>query len=160
MVHSVKASKFYKSLEGLNLESQEQGYYTEVAGCKIKCKPDALFNGANDSIICVDWKTTSESLTSHKWQYERVCKKFGYDLSAVHYSEVLLNHFKKEIHFFLVFVESSAPYEVMPVYINRQGEMYQATFDRWIKAIQGLTLAKDTNEWATIESNVQNYIEL
>ena len=160
MVSSITASKFYnKLLGGVKLESKEKGYYTEVAGCKIKCKPDALYEGANDSIICVDWKSTSEKLTADRWQYNRVIKKYGYDLSAVHYSEVLYNHFKKDVHFFLLFVESAEPYDVMPVYINRQGEMYQQTFDRWIAAVQGLTKCLTTGEWPTIESQVNNYIE-
>ena len=160
MVQSVMNSKFYQTLQGVRLESQEEGYYSEVAGCKIKCKPDALYEGANGSIVCIDWKTTSESLTSDPWVYQRICRKFGYDLSAVHYSEVLRNHFMKEVHYFLVFVENKEPYEVMPVYISRQGEMYQQTFDRWIEAVQGLTKCLQTGKWPGIESQVTNYIEL
>ena len=158
MVESLKRSQFYKSLIGQKLESIEEGYYTEFGNNKAKCKPDALYNGADDSIICVDWKTTAESLTASPGHMTYIIRKLGYDIQAVHYTEVLKNVLNKDVHFFFVFVEKTAPFEVVPVYINPQGDLYNETFEKWNIALSEVNECFKTGVWPTLESKLTNKI--
>lgn len=158
MVESLKQSTFYNSLIGQQLESIEEGYYHEFGNNKAKCKPDALYNGKDDSIICVDWKTTADSLTASPKHIEYLVRKFGYNIQAVHYTEILKNIFKKDVHFFFIFVEKSAPYDVVPVYISPLCEMYNETFERWNVALTDINECFRTGTWPTLESQLTNKV--
>jgi hypothetical protein len=161
MVAAVKSSSFYKGLTGVKLESIEEGYYIEIAGNKAKCKPDALYKGADGSIICVDWKTTAESLNGSVANAARIVKKHGYDIQAVHYTEILKAYFKKPVNFFFIFVEKVEPFDVLPVWINPQGEFYDLTFARWFDILQRANTCFKTGNWPTLEESLTNkYIQL
>jgi len=161
MVAAVKASDFYKGLNGVKLESIEEGYYIEIAGNKAKCKPDALYEGADGSIICVDWKTTAETLTGSAAQYGYILKKHGYDIQGVHYTEILKQHFNRPVNFFFLFVEKTAPYDVAPVWFNPKGEMYNDTFFKWNELLSFANTCFKTGNWPTLEKTLNNnYITL
>jgi len=158
MVASVKQSQFYKGLESVKFESREEGYYYDFPEGRAKCKPDALYNGADGSIICVDWKTTTESLNGTEWQSKLMVRKFGYELQAVHYTEILKNVFNREVNFFFIFVEKTAPYEVLPVWVNPKGDYYNESFLKWQELFSGLSKCLTTKEWPTLESTLQHKI--
>lgn len=156
MVQSVKQSQFYRGLQTTRLESIEGGYYFDFPEYRAKCKPDALFNGADGSIVCVDWKTTNETLTGSKSQIEWLIRKLGYDIQAVHYTETLKNVFQKDVNFFFVFVEKSEPYEVIPVWINPKGDYYDEAFIKWQQLFSDCAYSLTNDEWNTIESKLEN----
>ena len=158
MVDSVKQSQFYKGLESVNFESREEGYYYDFHNGRGKCKPDALYNGADGSIICVDWKTTTEQLNGTEWQSRLMVRKFGYELQAVHYTEILKNVFKKDVNFFFIFVEKSAPYEVLPVWLNPKGDYYNESFIKWVSLFGELSTSLQTGKWPTLEQTLSNKI--
>jgi len=162
MVKKIKESKFYKGLQGTELEGIEKEFYhTFNNGNKAKCKPDALYNGADGSIICVDWKTTADSLNTSERSAYWLVKKFQYNIQAVHYSEIIKEITGKDVHFFLVFVEKASPYDVLPVYINPNGEFYNESFLEWNEALTGLNNAFKTGVWNTLEESIEgNYIKL
>jgi len=161
MVAAVKASRFYKGLESVKLETREKVYCQEINGQKAKCKPDALYHGKDDSIVCVDWKTTSESLSASPYNAARVVKKFGYQFQAVHYTEILKQDFHKPVHFFFVFVDKTAPFDVLPVYISPKGEMYNETFGRWFELLKLTNDCFRTGNWPTLEESITDkYIQL
>jgi len=162
MVDKVHGSEFYKGLTGTKLEGiEKEFYYTFPNGNKAKCKPDALYNGKDGSIICVDWKTTADKLTGSTRKTNYLVSKFKYDIQAVHYSEILKNVLEKDIHFFFVFVEKSAPYDVLPVYINPNGEYYNFAFETWNDGLTDINESFKTNNWKTLEQSIENkYISL
>jgi hypothetical protein len=162
MAKNLKASKFYQGLVGTELEGIEKEFYHEfTTGNKAKCKPDALYNGADGSLICVDWKTTAEPLNGTNRSAFYAVKKFRYDLQAVHYSEILKEKTGKEVHFFFVFVEKTAPYDVLPVYLNPNGELYNDAFIEWNDLLTDLNKCFKTGVWPTLESSIENkYISL
>lgn len=159
---AIKESNFYKGLQGTELEGIEKEFYhTFPTGNKAKCKPDALYNGKDGSLICVDWKTTADSLNGSRNSAYWLLKKYKYQLQAVHYSEILKEVTGKEVNFFFMFVEKKAPYDVLPVYINPNGEFYNDSFIEWNDLLSDLNKAFKTDEWPTLEQSIENnYISL
>jgi hypothetical protein len=162
MAKNIKASKFYQGLGGTELEGIESEFYHQFNnGNKAKCKPDALYKGADGSLICVDWKTTSDQLTTTSKSAYWAVKKFRYDLQSVHYSEILKEKTGKDVHFFFVFVEKTAPFDVLPVYINPNGELYNDAFIEWNDLLTDLNKCFKTGVWPTLEDSIeQKYISL
>lgn len=156
MVNNVKASSFYKGLESVKLETIEEGYFHEFPTYIGKCKPDALYNGADGTILCIDWKTCGEPLNGSVWQTKAIIRKFGYDIQAVHYTETLRNVFNKKVHFFFVMVEKNKPNDVVPVWMNPDGDYYDEVFAKWQNNFIELSESLTTGKWKTLEETLTN----
>lgn len=134
MVDSVKTSTFYKSfISVLEFSGDEQTYTAELLGQKCKMRADRIYNFGDDTILVVDWKTTRDNLTKDRNQYLRLIKKMNYDISMVHYCEILKKETGKNIQFCFVFVEKSEPFDCMPIFIDcENSELYQDAKSRWV----------------------------
>ena len=125
MIFKLWESEIYKRLMKIPFVGAEKHYQTKINGIGLKCKPDRLSLSADEKLVfCVDWKKTREELTSNPYQIARIIRKYNYHFQAVHYTEILREVTKKEVVFCLVFVQNSQPYNIVPVLIQKGGELY------------------------------------
>jgi len=98
-------------------------------------------------------------LTASPKNITRILNKYNYAIQAVHYTEILRQVTGKEVNFFFVFVEKSEPFEVLPVWLNRDGEYYNNWFDIWNEAVQQADKAIKSGVYPTLE-NICKIMEL
>lgn len=115
MIAQLRKNEIVQKINAFDLV-QEQPFYAEIDGYKIKCKPDGmqLFRGKDKQHLLIDWKTTD------KLEYiESTIYKYGYEVQAAMYSEIIsLLHGGNETNFMFIFQEKTPPYDVLPVLVR------------------------------------------
>lgn len=128
MIAQLRKNEIVQKINAFDLV-QEQPFYAEIDGYKIKCKPDGmqLFRGKDKQHLLIDWKTTD------KLEYiESTIYKYGYEVQAAMYSEIIsLLHGGNETNFMFIFQEKTPPYDVLPVLVRWQGECMNSGRVKW-----------------------------
>lgn len=136
MVEAVKNSEFYKAFaKVIEFVGNEKTYKAELHGLHCKCRVDRIYDDG-ENILIVDWKKTREELTKEYFQYKRILEKFKYDISMVHYCEILKSVYNRPITMVFVFVEDSAPYDSKAVYVSMNSEFYRTAYIKWFDLIK------------------------
>ncbi len=159
MVKSLHNSEIFQKLQNVQFIGAEQYYKAELFGLKLKCKPDFLAYGKNkDVIICVDWKSTREKLTGNPVQLKYICKSYGIDFQAVHYTETLKKALGKEVVFCPIFVEKTEPFSVLPAALMKGSELYENAYIKWMQCVED---AKTFNieQTETLEKKIKRQLE-
>jgi hypothetical protein len=142
MAANVQATEMYKTLfNGQYPYESEVAKYTRVAGLEMKALGDRVVDRGNDLLI-IDWKTTSEELTDNTFQITRIIRKYLLHVQQHHYTEVFKAATGKEVMFCFFFVESKAPYEVLPVIISPNSELLADGAELWQQCVMNYKLAK------------------
>lgn len=144
MREQLEKTEIVKRINAFNLV-QEQPFYAEIDGYKVKCKPDGLQlnRGKNGEHLIIDWKTTDDLK-----YIERTIIKYGYDVQAALYCEIIskLNE-GKETNMLFIFQEKSAPYDVLPVLIKWTGDTMFNGKRKWREYAQQAKQCFETNIW-------------
>jgi len=119
MRKSVIETEFYKKMITQGIE-HEVAFENDTD----KCLADAI-STKEDYIIVADWKTTSDKLTQSERNMTWSIRKWNLNVQQVHYTNVIESSTKKNVIFVFVFVESSAPFEVLPVMVGKESELYK-----------------------------------
>ena len=109
---------------------QEEAFRAVVDTYKIKCKPDGLqlARGAKKENLIIDWKTC-QSIHPDKIRYDIV--KYGYDVQAAMYSEIISAIHSHESNFMFIFQEKSEPYDVLPVLVTHDSTTMREGKNKW-----------------------------
>lgn len=121
--------------------TKEQAYFTELAGVKIKCKPDLLCDIGNE-IYIYDLKLMPDI---YPGAFYRSAKRFKYWLQVAHYSAVIRQITGKPVHFRFLVIETKFPYRVKPRRIP-QSQCEQLVGDH-IDILKRLKNCHDTKNW-------------
>lgn len=144
MRKQLEKTEIVKRINAFNLV-QEQPFYAEIDGYKVKCKPDGLQlnRGKNGEHLIIDWKTTDDLK-----YIERTIIKYGYDVQAALYCEIIskLNE-GKETNMLFIFQEKNAPYDVLPVLIKWGGDAMFNGKRKWREYAKQAKQCFETNNW-------------
>jgi hypothetical protein len=116
MLSRLKENEIVKKINAFSL-LQEEPFRAVVEGRKIKCKPDGLqiHRGKNNENLIIDWKTCT---SIHPDSITREVVKYGYDVQAAMYCDIISEINGGETNMLFIFQEKSAPYDVLPVLVN------------------------------------------
>lgn len=117
MRESILSTDFYKRL-AVNEQRNEVVYTTKTE----KCLCDRVVE-YDKSIVVIDWKTTSEVLSTSELKMTWAIKKWDLQVQQAHYTNVVEEATGKSLTFMFVFVETKAPYEAMPVIISKDSAL-------------------------------------
>lgn len=124
MLSRLKENEIVKKINAFSL-LQEEAFRTTIEGRKIKCKPDGLqiHRGKNNENLVIDWKTCT---SIHPDSITREVVKYGYDVQAAMYCDII-NHINGgETNMLFIFQEKSSPYDVLPVLVNANSYTMEA----------------------------------
>lgn len=126
-----------KNCLSLDHGKPEVSFFTEVDGLRIKARAD-FYGEKNGKIYLVDYKTTSSGDFAN---IQQAIGKWGYDIQAAHYKKVVEACVGKPVeHFYFIFQQKEAPYEVAFVRLgdetmNAATEVLEKTYKKIIAAI-------------------------
>lgn len=154
MLERLKANEIVQMIKAFDLV-QEEAFRAEIDGYKIKCKPDGLQlnRGKNGENLVIDWKTCA-SVHPMKVKYD--IPKFGYDVQAAMYSEIIsaMND-NRETNFMFIFQEKNEPYDVLPVVIRWGSNVMQEGSDKWRDYYIQARKCFDTGIWPGVANKYE-----
>lgn len=123
----LEANDLVKKINAFDMV-QEQPFKAEIDGLKVKCKPDGLQlnRGKLGENLVIDWKTCDD-ISRIEWDIE----KFGYDVQAALYTEIISHLHNGQSNMLFVFQEKKAPFEVMPVLVRWGGDVWKNGAEKW-----------------------------
>ena len=129
MIDVLKKNALVQKINAFDLV-QEKAFRAEIDGLKVKCKPDGLqlARGKNKENLVIDWKTCA-NVHPYRIKYDII--KYGYDIQAGLYSDIISELHGGETNFLFIFQEKNEPYDVLPVLIMSNSEMMKDGSNKW-----------------------------
>ena len=129
MISKLRDNEVVQQINAFDLV-QEEAFRTEIDGYKVKCKPDGLqiHRGTNKENLVIDWKTCT-SVHPDKIRYDMI--KYGYDVQAALYTDIISETNGGESNFMFIFQEKTEPYDVLPVLVMSYSEMMKDGRNKW-----------------------------
>jgi hypothetical protein len=129
MIERLRENEVVQQINAFDLV-QEEAFKAEIDGYKVKCKPDGLqvARGANKENLVIDWKTCT-SVHPDKIRYDMI--KYGYDVQAALYTDIISELNGGESNFMFIFQEKTAPYDVLPVLVMSYSEVMKVGRNKW-----------------------------
>jgi len=141
MLSRLKENEIVRKINAFSL-LQEEAFRATIEGRKIKCKPDGLqiHRGKNNENLVIDWKTCA---SIHPDSITREVVKYGYDVQAAMYCDIISKLNGGETNMLFIFQEKNSPYDVLPVLVNSDSytmesgrNKYQRYYDEAIECFK------------------------
>lgn len=134
---------------------EQSFFWTDTeTGEAVKCRPDCMTEYDGKSFI-VDYKTTTSCADG---DFERSCRKYGYQLQAGMYREGVFQNTLEEYGFIFVAQEKTAPYAVN-VYVCSK-EYIDRGYDIYRKLLGTYHWCKENDSWYGYEGALNEVTEL
>lgn len=138
MRDEVMKTEFYKrAFKGKGIQSItfEKDFYANVDGLELKALCDVAIE-YGDRIICIDWKTTTSTLSPDDiYSPIREIKKWDLHFQSTHYKKVIEANTSKEVIFVFFFVEKQGANECLPVAISNESGLAIEGEMLWNRAV-------------------------
>jgi len=145
MIQQLRANEVVQQINAFDLV-QEEAFRTEIDGYKVKCKPDGLqiHRGENKENLVIDWKTCT-SVHPDKIRYDMI--KYGYDVQAALYTDIISEINGGESNFMFIFQEKTEPYDVLPVLVMSYSDVMKDGRNKWRNYYIQARRCLDANVW-------------
>jgi hypothetical protein len=156
MIEAIEANEIVRKINAFELK-QEEVFKAEVNGRKLKCKPDGLQigRGKDKENLIIDWKTCTDI---HPKNIMWDVPKYGYDVQAALYCDVISAIHGGESNMLFIFQEKSAPYDVLPVLVKQDSDSMTYGRDRYQRYYDKARECMTTGEWPGVASNYSEKI--
>ena len=156
MIDILRANEIVQKINAFELR-QEETFKAEVNGRKLKCKPDGLQigRGENKANLIIDWKTC-QTIAPRSIMYD--FPKYGYDVQAAVYCDVISKLHGGESNMLFIFQEKDAPYDVLPVLVNADSETMQYGREKYQRYYDKAMECFDSGVWPGVASHYHEKI--
>jgi len=154
MIAQLQLNEMVQQIHAFELV-QEEAFRTVIDTYKVKCKPDGLQigRGENKENLIIDWKTCT-SVHPDKIRYDIV--KYGYDVQAALYSDIITEIHGNESNFMFIFQEKTEPYDVLPVIIPSESEVMYDGRNKWRNYAIQARKCFDSGVWPGVAGGFMN----